>query len=42
VYTTLASLLTFAAGGVAYTHFGNNAYSHTGDRYEPFFGLLSV
>jgi hypothetical protein len=42
VYTTLASLLTFAAGGVAYTHFGNNNYSHTGDRYELFNGLQPV
>jgi len=42
VYTTLAALLTFAAGGVAYTHFGNNDYGAKGDRYELFLGLTPV
>ena len=42
VYTTLAALLTYAAGGVAYTHFGNNFYGATGDRYELFTGTTPV
>ncbi|GAC1393644.1 MAG: hypothetical protein NVSMB47_01310 [Polyangiales bacterium] len=42
VYTTLAALLTYASGGVAYTHFGNNDYKHEGAPYELFVGTTPV
>lgn len=38
VYTTLAALLSFSAGAIAYTHYSNGDYGHQGEIFDLFVG----